>query len=137
MRVIRDRIPDIISGFRLIAAPFLLCLGWMGYRDFFLILLSVSLLSDSIDGFIASVASMLAVKINSQVSAWLFYAHRSDEKGHKMVLDHLDVQPILDLKMRLGEGSGAAVAVPILRSACALHNEMATFAQARVSTGSG
>ena len=90
-----------------------------------------------IDGFIASVASMLAVKINKQVSAWLFYAHRSDEKGHKVVLDYLGVQPILDLKMRLGEGSGAAVAVPVLRLACALHNEMATFAQAQVSTGRG
>jgi CDP-diacylglycerol--glycerol-3-phosphate 3-phosphatidyltransferase len=68
IRGIRDRIPDIISGFRLIAAPFLLCLGWMGYRDFFLILLAVSLLSDSIDGFIArrlNVASDLGTKLDS------------------------------------------------------------------------
>lgn len=90
-----------------------------------------------VDGFIASVASMLAVKINSGVLPWLFYAHRSDEKGHQTVLDCLGVEPILNLQMRLGEGSGAAVAVPVLRAACALHNEMATFSQAGVSTGSG
>ena len=90
-----------------------------------------------VDGFIASVASMLAVKINSRVLPWLFYAHRSDEKGHQTVLDYLGVEPILNLQMRLGEGSGAAVAVPVLTAACALHNEMATFSQAGVSSGSG
>ena len=83
--------------------------------------------------FIASVASLVAVKLYPASINWFFYAHRSGEKGHQRVLDALQVEPLLDFNMHLGEGSGAALAVPLLRSACALHNEMATFAQAQVS----
>ncbi len=60
------------------------------------------------------------------------FSHRSAEEGHRLVLEALDARPLLDLELRLGEGSGAALALPILRLACALHNRMATFAEATV-----
>ncbi len=86
-----------------------------------------------VDGFISTVAALLAVRINSDVRNWLLFSHTSAEPGHQRVLAALDAQPLLQLGMRLGEGSGAAVAVPLLRLACALHNGMATFAEAAVS----
>jgi len=86
-----------------------------------------------VDGFIASVAALAATRIYPGAAEWFFYAHASAEPGHRLVLQELDATPLLDLGMRLGEGSGAAMAVPLLRLACALHNEMATFAQAGVS----
>jgi len=86
-----------------------------------------------IDGFIASAAALAAQAINpSSRSAWLF-AHASAEPGHARVLEALHAKPLLNLGLRLGEGSGAAVAVPLLRLACVLHANMATFAQAGVS----
>ncbi len=87
-----------------------------------------------IDGFIASVAALLAVKINPEIQTWFFYAHCSQEKGHRLILKHLQARPLLDLNMRLGEGSGAVAAVPLLQMACKLHNEMATFEQAEITT---
>lgn len=86
-----------------------------------------------VDGFISSVAALAAVRINPDVRNWLMFGHTSAEPGHQRVLSALDAQPVLQLGMRLGEGSGAAVAVPILQLACALHNGMATFAEAGVS----
>jgi nicotinate-nucleotide--dimethylbenzimidazole phosphoribosyltransferase len=86
-----------------------------------------------VDGFIASVAALAAARLAPGCNEWFFYGHVSGEPGHRVILRALDAQPIVDLGMRLGEGSGAAVAVPILRMACALHNSMATFAQAAVS----
>lgn len=86
-----------------------------------------------VDGFIASVAALAAQRLNPGCGDWLLYAHRSHERGHAMVLEALRARPLLDLSMRLGEASGAAMAVPLLRLACALHNSMATFAQAGVS----
>lgn len=86
-----------------------------------------------VDGFISSVAALIACKMNPSVHQWMMFAHSSAEPGHKLVLQSLDATPILDLSMRLGEGSGAAVAVNLLRSACALQNQMATFAEAGVS----
>jgi nicotinate-nucleotide--dimethylbenzimidazole phosphoribosyltransferase len=65
----------------------------------------------------------------------MLLAHASAEPGHRAVVDALDQRPLLDLGMRLGEGSGAAVAVPLLRLACALHADMATFAEAGVADG--
>jgi len=88
-----------------------------------------------IDGFISSVAALAASKINSGCADWFFYGHRSAEKGHKIVLAALAAEPILDLQMRLGEASGAVLAVPVLQMACRLHNEMATFSQANITTG--
>lgn len=90
-----------------------------------------------VDGFISSVAALAAVRLCPGAEEWLLFSHASAEPGHGAVLDALGVRPLLDLGMRLGEGSGAAVAVPLLRIACALHNEMATFAEAPVSTASG
>lgn len=86
-----------------------------------------------VDGFISSVAALAAVRINPGVRAWLLFGHRSQERGHDRVLQALDAEPLLDLRLRLGEASGAATAVPLLRLACALHNGMATFANAGVS----
>ena len=86
-----------------------------------------------VDGFISSVAALVAVRINPAVHTWLLFAHTSAEPGHQRVLAALEAQPLLQLGMRLGEGSGAAVAVPLLQLACALHRGMATFAEAGVS----
>lgn len=86
-----------------------------------------------VDGFIASVAALVAVRINPSIEPWLFHSHCSAEPGHKHVLAALKAKPLLELGMRLGEGSGAAVAVLLLEAACQLHNNMATFAESRVS----
>lgn len=86
-----------------------------------------------VDGHIASVAALAAVALRPDVRPWLLFAHRSHERGHARVLAALDAEPLLDLSLRLGEASGAAIAVPLLRLACALHGSMATFAEAGVS----
>ncbi|WP_417512691.1 nicotinate-nucleotide--dimethylbenzimidazole phosphoribosyltransferase [Marinobacter sp.] len=86
-----------------------------------------------IDGYIASVAALVAVSQQPGIHPWLLFAHRSAEPGHQAVLDALNAEPLLDLGMRLGEGSGAAVAIPLLRIACELHNNMASFSDAGVS----
>ncbi len=86
-----------------------------------------------IDGYISSVAALIAVNLQPTIKPWLFYSHRSAEPGHRYVLASLEAQPLFDLGMRLGEGSGAATALPLLRLACDLHNNMATFAEAGVS----
>ncbi|MCB1920916.1 MAG: nicotinate-nucleotide--dimethylbenzimidazole phosphoribosyltransferase [Candidatus Competibacteraceae bacterium] len=86
-----------------------------------------------VDGFIATVAVLVAVRLRPELARWLFYAHCSAEPGHRRLLEALDAKPLLDLEMRLGEGSGAAVALPILRAAAALHASMATFDEAGVS----
>ncbi len=90
-------------------------------------------LSVLVDGFIASVAALVSVRLCEDAGAWFLFAHTSTEPGHRRVLEALNAQPLLDLGMRLGEGSGAAVAVPLIRLACALHRKMATFADADVS----
>lgn len=86
-----------------------------------------------VDGFICSAAALCALKLNPSIRPHLFFSHCSAEQGHRKVMAHLHAVPLVDLNLRLGEGSGAAVVVPLLRSACALHNEMATFAEAAVS----
>ncbi|RBW51933.1 nicotinate-nucleotide--dimethylbenzimidazole phosphoribosyltransferase [Marinobacter sp. F3R11] len=86
-----------------------------------------------IDGYIVSAAALIAVSQQPDIRPWLLFAHRSAEPGHQAVLEALNAEPLLDLGMRLGEGSGAAVAVPLLRMACNLHNDMASFADAGVS----
>lgn len=88
-----------------------------------------------VDGYICGAAALVACRLNPAVRAWLLFAHRSAEPGHRHVLQALSAEPLLDLGMRLGEGSGAAVALPLLQAACRLHNEMATFAEAGVSDG--
>lgn len=86
-----------------------------------------------VDGFISSVAALVAVRVCPEARDWLMFSHTSAEPGHQHVLDALHARPLLDLSMRLGEGSGAATAVPLLRLACRLHGQMATFADAQVS----
>lgn len=86
-----------------------------------------------VDGYISSVAALYAVKMNPRVREWMLFGHRSMEPGHQHMLNALQAKPILSLGMRLGEGSGAAVAFSIIKSALALHNEMATFSSAGVA----
>ncbi|MEH6624879.1 MAG: nicotinate-nucleotide--dimethylbenzimidazole phosphoribosyltransferase [Motiliproteus sp.] len=86
-----------------------------------------------VDGFISTVAALVATTINAETAGWLLYSHGSAEPGHRRVLAALGAEPLVNLNMRLGEGSGAALVVPLLQSACALHNQMATFAEAAVS----
>jgi nicotinate-nucleotide--dimethylbenzimidazole phosphoribosyltransferase len=90
-----------------------------------------------VDGFIVSVAALVASRLNPSCRPYLIFSHRSAEGGHRLVLEALDARPLLDLDLRLGEGSGAALALPILRLACALHNQMATFAEAAVPDRTG
>jgi len=89
-----------------------------------------------VDGFICSVAALVCIHLQPKSSEWFLYSHQSAERGHQIVLDALNAKPLLNLNMRLGEASGAAVAVNLLRSACVLHNEMATFSEAGVSNKS-
>jgi nicotinate-nucleotide--dimethylbenzimidazole phosphoribosyltransferase len=86
-----------------------------------------------IDGFIVTSALLVAYRIAPEIVDYCVFSHRSNEAGHRLQLDWLNVQPLLDLDLRLGEGSGAALALPLLRSACAVINEMASFASAGVS----
>jgi nicotinate-nucleotide--dimethylbenzimidazole phosphoribosyltransferase len=86
-----------------------------------------------IDGFIATAAALIARQLRPGAQAWWLFSHRSREPGHAALLAALDARPLLELGMRLGEGSGAAMVVPLLRLACELHRGMATFAEAGVS----
>jgi nicotinate-nucleotide--dimethylbenzimidazole phosphoribosyltransferase len=88
-----------------------------------------------LDGFIATAAALAASRINPGIQSWLLAGHRSAEDAHGLALDALRLEPLLDLGMRLGEGSGAAVAVSVIHNALTLHNEMATFADAGVAGG--
>lgn len=86
-----------------------------------------------LDGFIATVAALLAVRLCPSSADFLIAGHRSQEPGHAYVLNVLGKEPLLDLQLRLGEGTGAALAYPVLEAACRMIHEMATFASAGVS----
>jgi nicotinate-nucleotide--dimethylbenzimidazole phosphoribosyltransferase len=86
-----------------------------------------------IDGFTVTVAAALAAKVAPNALDYCLFGHCSDEYAHRALLAHLEVKPLLDLGMRLGEGSGAAVALSVVRASLALFNEMATFEGAGVS----
>lgn len=86
-----------------------------------------------VDGFIASAAVLVASALQPVVLQRCVFAHRSGERGHALMLAHLKAEPLLDLGLRLGEGSGAALAWPLLQSACAIVREMASFEAAGVS----
>jgi len=86
-----------------------------------------------IDGFISSSAALAASRICPAAVDWMLLAHASAEPGHRAMAEAMGLRPLLDLGMRLGEGSGAAAAVPLLRLACSLHAQMATFAEAGVA----
>ncbi|BBN80708.1 nicotinate-nucleotide--dimethylbenzimidazole phosphoribosyltransferase [Pseudoalteromonas sp. A25] len=86
-----------------------------------------------IDGFIATAAAMLAVNMCDACKDYMVFAHCSGEQGHQKMLDALAVTPLLNLGLRLGEGTGAALCLPLIQSALALYNEMASFEQAQVT----
>ncbi|WP_192454256.1 nicotinate-nucleotide--dimethylbenzimidazole phosphoribosyltransferase [Acinetobacter oleivorans] len=86
-----------------------------------------------VDGFISSVAALCAVRMNPKVRDWMLFGHQSAEYGHRRILQELNAEPILKMNLRLGEGSGAGTALSLVKMACVLHNQMATFAQAAVS----
>ena len=86
-----------------------------------------------LDGFISTAAAMIAVSIAPEVKPYLISAHRSQEYGHQLMLDWLGLDPLVDLHLRLGEGTGAALGISIAEAACKVLSEMTTFAEAGVS----
>ncbi|WP_082354086.1 nicotinate-nucleotide--dimethylbenzimidazole phosphoribosyltransferase [Marinagarivorans algicola] len=86
-----------------------------------------------VDGFICTAALAIASQMNKQVLAYCIFTHSSAEQGHVLLLQYLKAKPLLNLNMRLGEGSGAAMAYPLLASAVAILNTMASFDEAGVS----
>ena len=86
-----------------------------------------------LDGFITGAAALVAARLAPNLPARLIASHRSSEPGHAVVLGELGLEPILDLGLRLGEGSGAALAIPVIRSAARLLGDMATFESAGIS----
>ena len=85
-----------------------------------------------VDGFIVSTAAFIAVKLAPEVRDYMVFCHASAEKAHKVIMTELQATPLLNLDMRLGEGTGCALAVPLLRSAAAFYNHMASFESANV-----
>jgi nicotinate-nucleotide--dimethylbenzimidazole phosphoribosyltransferase len=85
-----------------------------------------------LDGFVTAASALAAVRLVPGAADYMVASHRSPEPGHELVLAELGLPPLLDLGLRLGEGSGAALALPIIHSALALFAEMATFEQAEV-----
>lgn len=86
-----------------------------------------------IDGFIATSALLVAAKLQPNITQYCIFSHSSGEAGHQAMLDHLQVKPLLDLGLRLGEGTGAVLAYPLVQSAVNFLNEMASFSTAGVS----
>ncbi|HJT23617.1 MAG TPA: nicotinate-nucleotide--dimethylbenzimidazole phosphoribosyltransferase [bacterium] len=87
-----------------------------------------------VDGFITSSAFLVAYRLNPKVKDFAFFSHRSEEPGHTKFYEMLGVQPLLEMKMRLGEGTGGTLALNILEAAVRAHAEMATFESAKVPT---
>lgn len=86
-----------------------------------------------IDGFISAAAALLAAHLKPEVKAYLIASHQSTEIGHRMILERLGLQPLFDLRMRLGEGTGAVLAMHFIEAATRILAEMATFGEAGVS----
>jgi nicotinate-nucleotide--dimethylbenzimidazole phosphoribosyltransferase len=80
-----------------------------------------------VDGFIASAAAMAAIRLAPEAAGYCVFAHRSAERGHAVMLRALGVRPLLDLDMRLGEGTGALLALPLLRAAARLLSDVASL----------
>jgi len=102
-----------------------LCLGGAAHR-----------MAVMVDGFISSAGALIAMRINPAVADYLVFSHRSLEKGHRVFFEREGLRPVLDLDMRLGEGTGAAVAMQILEDGVRIYNEMSTFAEVGITPGS-
>jgi len=88
-----------------------------------------------VDGFISTAGALIACELHPHVRDYLFSAHRSVEIGHTIMLEHLGLKPLLDLQMRLGEGTGAALGMTLVEAALRALREIKTFAEAGVSAG--
>jgi len=86
-----------------------------------------------IDGFISTAGALIATELHPHVADYLFAAHRSVEIGHSFMFDRIGVEPILDLNFRLGEGTGAALAMTLIEAGVKVINQMATFEEAGVT----
>lgn len=86
-----------------------------------------------LDGFVSSAAALLACRMNSRCRQYLIAAHLSEEPGHKLILEDLELCPLLDFGLRIGEGTGAVLVVPLLESAVRILQKMATFEEAGIS----
>jgi len=87
-----------------------------------------------VDGFITSAGALIAHKVNPLVKDYMFFGHQSQEKGHKAILEYFHQKPLLDLNLRLGEGTGAALGMFLVEAALKIYKEMLTFEEAGVST---
>jgi nicotinate-nucleotide--dimethylbenzimidazole phosphoribosyltransferase len=90
-----------------------------------------------VDGFISTAGAVAACAMQPATRDYLLFSHMSQEQGHRHILEKLDAKPILDLDMRLGEGTGAALAMTVVDAALKIYNEMATFSAAGVSDKDG
>ncbi|PKP56153.1 MAG: nicotinate-nucleotide--dimethylbenzimidazole phosphoribosyltransferase, partial [Candidatus Altiarchaeales archaeon HGW-Altiarchaeales-1] len=86
-----------------------------------------------IDGFISGVGALIAYKLNPLTKDYMLASHQSVEQGHKILLEYIGLKPLLNLNLRLGEGTGAALGINLVEAACKILNEMATFEEADVS----
>jgi nicotinate-nucleotide--dimethylbenzimidazole phosphoribosyltransferase len=86
-----------------------------------------------VDGFITTVAALVAITLHDNIISWMLFSHCSAESGHAKILSRLNVTSLINFEMRLGEASGAAIVIPLIKQALVLHNNMATFAEADVS----
>jgi nicotinate-nucleotide--dimethylbenzimidazole phosphoribosyltransferase len=89
-----------------------------------------------IDGFISTAGALIAFELEPRTKDYMFAAHNSQEIGHKAILEKIGLKPVLDLDLRLGEGTGAALAMMIIEAGLKIYREMATFAEAEVATKS-
>lgn len=87
-----------------------------------------------VDGFVVSSAILVAAQFNPHVLDYCIFSHRSFERGHQLMLEQMNAKPLLQMDLRLGEGSGAALAWPIIESSCFILSKMASFSEAKVST---
>lgn len=88
-----------------------------------------------VDGFISSAGALVAIRLNPTIKDYLFFSHLSAEKGHRTFFEKEGLRPLLDLDLRLGEGTGAALAMQIIENAVKIHNEMATFEEVGIEPG--
>ncbi|HBB70421.1 MAG TPA: nicotinate-nucleotide--dimethylbenzimidazole phosphoribosyltransferase, partial [Geobacter sulfurreducens] len=88
-----------------------------------------------VDGFISTAGALVACELNPHVRDYLFAAHQSVEVGHRVMLDRIGAAPILDLQLRLGEGTGGALAMGLIEAGVRILTEMATFEEAGVAEG--